>query len=73
MPSGESGFDTKPDLLPRLIFILRISTEVKCGAEDMLHKLASGTVQIAVCVPLALETSPSFSKSLLEGADAVGS
>lgn len=46
MPSGESGFDTKPDLLPRLIFILRISTEVKCGAEDMLHKLASGTVQM---------------------------
>lgn len=28
---------------------------------------------MALCVPLALETSPSFSEPLLEGADAVGS
>ena len=31
------------------MFILRISTKVKCGAEDtknMIHKLAPGTVQM---------------------------
>lgn len=32
-PGWESGFDAKPDLLPRIIFTLRISTEVKCGTE----------------------------------------
>lgn len=44
------------------------------GKEQVMgRKEASGTAQMAVCVPLALQTSPSFSESLLEGADAMGS
>lgn len=45
-PGWESGCDAKPDLLPRIIFTLRISTEVKCGTEDTKNKLAPDAVQM---------------------------